>query len=100
MLEQPGSPIADVRLRALVMHHDSRGTFTEVFRAGWDTGLRPVQWSVIRSGHNVLRGPRVHLRHTDYVVVVSGRMLLGLCDLRETSATHGSGCLHHLRPMP
>jgi dTDP-4-dehydrorhamnose 3,5-epimerase len=78
-----------VRLVSLAMHADDRGVFTELFRQSWFATLAPVQWNAVHSKANVLRGVHVHLRHADYVTVVSGRALFGLCDLRPDSPTAG-----------
>jgi dTDP-4-dehydrorhamnose 3,5-epimerase len=86
-----------VRLRPLTMHRDDRGAFTELFREMWDTGLEPVQWGLMDSGANVMRGVHVHFEHVDYVVVLNGRVLIGLRDLRRGSPTHGLSALLDLR---
>jgi dTDP-4-dehydrorhamnose 3,5-epimerase len=76
------------------MHADDRGTFTELFRQSWFTDRCPmnplnlVQWNAVHSRANVLRGVHVHLRHADYVTVVSGHAVFGLCDLRPGSPTY------------
>jgi len=80
---------AGVRLRPLAMNRDPRGVFTEVFRAEWDTGIRPVQWNVVESRRNVLRGVHVHIRHADYLVLLRGSAWIGLRDLRTDSRTEG-----------
>ena len=80
---------AGVHLVPLEMHTDDRGTFTELFRQSWVDDLTLPQWNVVHSQANVLRGVHVHLRHADYVTVVSGRALFGLCDLRRGSPTAG-----------
>lgn len=82
-------PIAGIQLRPLTMHADARGCFTEVFRQHWDVGLQPVQWNIVRSVPNVLRGVHLHRRHADYLTILTGRALVGLCDLRPESPTHG-----------
>lgn len=74
-----------VHLTELEPHPDERGTFTEVFRAEWDTGIMPVQWNVVRSEARVLRGVHVHIRHSDYLSVIEGRASIGLVDLRRGS---------------
>jgi len=78
-----------VRVASLEMHRDHRGAFTELFREEWGGGVRPVQWNVVRSGARVLRGVHVHVRHADYLSVVSGRASVGLKDLRRGSPTEG-----------
>jgi dTDP-4-dehydrorhamnose 3,5-epimerase len=88
MTSQPPLALpAGVRLVLLHMHADDRGVFTELFRQSWFDELTPLQWNVVRSEPDVLRGVHVHLRHADYVTVVSGRALFGLCDLRPGSPT-------------
>ena len=89
-------PIEDLHLRPLDMHQDQRGCFTEIFRQQWDTSFQPVQWNVVRSRPNVLRGVHVHRRHADYLLVLSGRALIGVCDLRPDSATRGAAGLVEL----
>jgi dTDP-4-dehydrorhamnose 3,5-epimerase len=88
---------AGVRLRPLATHADPRGSFTEVFREEWEVGVEPVQWNVVRSAAGVLRGVHVHPRHGDYFLVVGGRALVGLRDLRRGSPTEGLSALVELR---
>jgi dTDP-4-dehydrorhamnose 3,5-epimerase len=78
-----------VYLRPITVHPDQRGTFSEIFREEWDTGVRPVQWNVVRSLPGVLRGVHVHLRHEDYLLVIEGRATIGLRDVRDDSPTSG-----------
>jgi dTDP-4-dehydrorhamnose 3,5-epimerase len=68
-----------------------------MFRASWDGAPPLIQWNVGASAAGVLRGVHVHLRHTDYLVVVGGRMNVGLCDLRPGSPTAGLATLLELR---
>jgi len=96
MFDQSACPIADVKLRPLTLHRDDCGGVCGVFRASWDEVVGPSQWSIVRSGFNVMRGVHVHLRHVDYVLSVMGRVLMGLSDLREESATFRTGCLVEL----
>lgn len=65
--------------------------FTELFRAEWMPAdeARFVQWNVVHSDANVLRGFHAHHRHDDYLTVASGRVIFGLKDLRPSSVTHG-----------
>lgn len=84
------TPLPDgVRRLELTMHRDSRGVFTELFRACWETGILPVQWNVVSSEPGVLRGVHVHVHHDDYLVVLQGRASIGLRDLRQRSRTEG-----------
>jgi dTDP-4-dehydrorhamnose 3,5-epimerase len=80
---------AGVQVQPLRPHADARGVFTELFRAEWPTGISPVQWNAVHSEAGVLRGVHVHTRHSDYLTVVTGTMLLGLYDLRRDSPTSG-----------
>jgi dTDP-4-dehydrorhamnose 3,5-epimerase len=89
--------VAGVRFRPLMLHADTRGSVVEVFSTPWSDDLRLPHWAVFRSCPNVLRGVRVHVQHTDYLVMISGRMYLGLCDLRESAPTYRASCLVELR---
>ena len=82
-----------VRLLPLTPHRDSRGVLVEVFRAAWDVGVRPVQWSMLCSEPGTLRGLHVHPRHDDYLVVFEGRTSVGLKDLRQASPDFGQARL-------
>ncbi|HCK84286.1 MAG TPA: dTDP-4-dehydrorhamnose 3,5-epimerase [Hyphomonadaceae bacterium] len=85
-----------VRTTKLAPNRDHRGTFTELFRREWVTGTDSIQWNVVTSHAGVLRGFHVHPQHTDYLAVVSGKMLLGLRDLRRKSPTFGLAGLYEL----
>jgi dTDP-4-dehydrorhamnose 3,5-epimerase len=85
-----GSLPHDVRLAPLTPHRDDRGTFLELFREEWGTGVAPVQWNAVDSEEGVLRGVHVHPRHDDYLVVVRGRATIGVQDLRDGSPTEGA----------
>ena len=74
--------INDVVIRDLVVHNDPRGALHEVYRAAWTPVPPFLQWNLVTSEPNSLRGVHVHPRHSDYLHVISGRMLLGLHDLR------------------
>ncbi len=80
--------ISLVNIKPLKMNADDRGVFTELFRAEWDIGVLPIQWNMINSRANVLRGVHVHLRHWDYLIIASGKARVGLRDLRLHSATY------------
>jgi dTDP-4-dehydrorhamnose 3,5-epimerase len=88
---------AGVRRRPLTMHRDQRGTFTEIFRHAWHTGVTPVQWNAVSSGTGVLRGVHVHPRHDDYLIVLQGHASIGLRDLRQGSPTEGLAAVVDLR---
>ena len=78
-----------VHLRPLQAFSDARGTLAECFRTDWPEAMAPAQWVSVISAANVLRGVHVHLRHTDWLVVLDGRLLVALHDLRAGSPAHG-----------
>lgn len=61
---------------------DERGLVAELYRQSDLRGEPPAQWNVMASTKNALRGMHVHVRHTDWIVVVAGVAQLGLVDLR------------------
>ena len=83
-------------LRPLEAHRDERGSFTELYRAEWETGVAPIQWNAVRSQAGVVRGVHVHLRHDDYLTVPEGHAYVGLRDLRRGSSTEGLSALVEL----
>lgn len=85
-----------VGLRKLTSHSDHRGCFTEIFRNEWELSPAPVQWNMVRSTANVLRGVHVHLRHADILTMAAGEMVLGLSDLRRSYPTHGLSVIMRL----
>jgi dTDP-4-dehydrorhamnose 3,5-epimerase len=87
---------AGVRLHELVPQRDERGVFTELFRDSWQLEVGPVQWNLVRSDANVLRGVHVHHRHDDYLSLAAGRATVALHDLRADSTTAGLGTLVEL----
>lgn len=82
------------------MNRDSRGSFTELFREEWDTGLSPVQWNAVSSEPGTLRGVHLHIRHDDYLTVLKGRASVGLRDLRRGSPTEELSVLVELTEDP
>ena len=77
-----------VQLTPLKMHRDERGWLSEIFRDEWRRA-DPCQWNVTMTQPGVLRGVHLHHRHRDYLVVVHGRMTVGVHDLRPKSPTYG-----------
>jgi dTDP-4-dehydrorhamnose 3,5-epimerase len=77
-----------VSLRALSDTRDQAGGMTELYRRDWGLDAVPVQWNLVSSRPDTLRGVHVHLNHTDYLYVLSGEMLLGLHDMRTSSPTY------------
>ena len=87
--DHPDPAVPDgVVVRPLVSHADARGSLTEIFRQSWQDAFHPIQWNFSRSEPGVLRGVHVHRVHTDYLIVLTGSMLLALHDIRPTSPTH------------
>jgi dTDP-4-dehydrorhamnose 3,5-epimerase len=87
-----GTDLADVRVGRIRRHGDSRGAFREVWRASWYPTLGPeliglpdgafVQANVSTSSTGVLRGLHFHRRQLDHWVVLDGRALVALVDIR------------------
>lgn len=92
-----GSLPQGVLLHSLKTYRDERGSLTEFFRTSWETGIDVVQWNYSESEARVLRGVHVHVRHTDYLIVLRGRASIGLRDLRRGSPTEGMAALIELR---
>jgi dTDP-4-dehydrorhamnose 3,5-epimerase len=94
-----GSGLPGVRLGSVVRHADSRGSFRELWRdsafpaltpaeTGAPAGSTPrfVQANLSTSAAGVLRGLHYHRRQLDYWVVVTGRALVALVDVRPVAA--------------
>jgi dTDP-4-dehydrorhamnose 3,5-epimerase len=93
------SALDGVRLGRLQRHADTRGSFRELWRESAfqrlspeETGAAPgsaprfVQANLSTSAAGVLRGLHYHRRQLDYWVVVSGRALVALVDVRPLAA--------------
>ncbi len=84
------SAIPGVRWGAVARHADERGSFRELWRAGWfpdraGTGAPEppfVQANISTSAAGVLRGLHLHRHQLDYWVVAAGRALVALVDAR------------------
>jgi dTDP-4-dehydrorhamnose 3,5-epimerase len=74
----------------LTGHADERGCLTEIYRRSWCDRADFLQWNIVASNANALRGVHVHFRHYDYLLVTSGMMRLGLRDVRHDSTTLGA----------
>ena len=83
----------EVEIIPLTMHRDERGWLTEIYRQKWPVGIQPCQWNATFSDANVLRGVHVHYKHTDYLVLLRGRLSAGLYDARPKSPTHRMSCV-------
>ena len=80
-----------VKLLPLPPHEDPRGALTELYRASeFPTVFR--QFNLVRSEANVLRGVHVHPQHSDFLVVLTGQLVLGLVDLRRRSPSFRFSC--------
>jgi dTDP-4-dehydrorhamnose 3,5-epimerase len=71
-----------VHVRDLPQRDDARGFLVELTSGTLGADARPAQWNVLYSTANSLRGMHVHVRHTDWITVVAGEVVLGLVDLR------------------
>ncbi len=91
-----GAPIHDVHFVKLKNNVDARGSFTEIFKSNWGTLLQPVQFSVVHSGPNVMRGCHLHWRHDEYFCLLAGAASVGLRDERRGSPTRNVWSLYHL----
>jgi dTDP-4-dehydrorhamnose 3,5-epimerase len=90
------SSLQGVRFGAVTRHADVRGSFRELWRdsafptltiaeTGAPAGSEPhfVQANLSRSAAGVLRGLHYHRHQLDYWVVVGGRALVALVDVRR-----------------
>ncbi|HEY1383765.1 MAG TPA: dTDP-4-dehydrorhamnose 3,5-epimerase family protein [Dongiaceae bacterium] len=91
-----GALPAGVLLRRLSNDQDCMGAATELYRRDWSLGLAPVQWNLVSSRPDTLRGVHVHHTHWDYLCVLDGEMVLGLHDMRPQSPTHRLSVQHRL----
>lgn len=82
--------IDGVRLYSLTEYKDLRGSFFEMFRKEWipDVFDEKIQLNCSRSGAGVLRGLHYHNHQWDFWIPVSGRMTVGLADLRIDSPSY------------
>jgi dTDP-4-dehydrorhamnose 3,5-epimerase len=92
------SVVDGVRIVALPDNVDGRGDLFELFREEWPDLPAAAQWNVVRSHAGVLRGVHWHEVRDDLIGTVSGRLTLGLVDLRVGSPTQGAAELLELDP--
>ncbi|MBI2504368.1 MAG: dTDP-4-dehydrorhamnose 3,5-epimerase family protein, partial [Candidatus Latescibacteria bacterium] len=87
--------IQGVILVDLEARGDQRGRFAEAFRKEWfpQRSWEQLQCNRSESRAGVLRGLHYHHHQVDYWHCVSGRLRVGLCDLRPSSPTCGRGTL-------
>jgi dTDP-4-dehydrorhamnose 3,5-epimerase len=81
--ERDGPGIVGVTVRAFGSIDDIRGGLSEIHRDDWKLAPRPVQWDLINSKANVLRGVHVHRLRWDYIIVIEGTGTIGLKDIRR-----------------
>jgi dTDP-4-dehydrorhamnose 3,5-epimerase len=84
------SKIAGIKLVKFRIFADDRGAFMETFRKEWfpERSWDIVQGNRSQSQAGVLRGLHYHHHQVDYWQLVSGRIRVGLADLRPHSATY------------
>ena len=91
-----GGDIDGVQLKRLKVNVDDRGSFTEVFKQLWEPGFDFVQFSVVQSEANVMRGCHLHWNHDEYICLLNGSASVGLRDERPDSATRDVWALYEL----
>jgi dTDP-4-dehydrorhamnose 3,5-epimerase len=77
--------IAGVLRRRLAPHEDRRGSFSELWRSSWTAPISGdpfVQANLSKSMAGVLRGMHFHLHQADLWLVLDGRAVVALADLR------------------
>lgn len=89
-----GEPLAGVVVRSLAVHRDSRGSFAELYSADGAEPFAPAQWSIVTSHPGTLRGMHLHRRHDESVMLLQGRVFIGLHDVRPGSPTQGRSALY------
>jgi dTDP-4-dehydrorhamnose 3,5-epimerase len=93
MGEWTGTRLEGVMRAHVPTFEDSRGAFTELWRASLtrEVTAEPfVQSNRSKSAERVLRGMHFHRRQADLWVVSSGRALVAACDLRAVAEAGGS----------
>jgi dTDP-4-dehydrorhamnose 3,5-epimerase len=60
----------------------------ELYREDWRLPIEPIQWNLVSTRANTLRGVHVHPRHFDYLCVLAGELLLALHDMRPHAPTY------------
>jgi dTDP-4-dehydrorhamnose 3,5-epimerase len=81
--------IVGARIVPVAANRDERGCLYEVFRESWEGAFHAVQWNVCASNKGVARGAHVHIDYDEFYTLPRGRVLLGLSDIRRTSASFG-----------
>lgn len=84
--------IPDVKLVQYRVFGDDRGRFMETFRTAW---FPERTWEIVQSNRSistagVLRGLHYHHHQVDFWQVVTGKIRVGLADLRRASPAFGA----------
>lgn len=83
--------IRGVVLVHLAEHPDDRGRFIETFRQEWIASAAPmIQGNRSDSEAGAVRALHYHLHQSDYWYEPTGRIFVGLHDLRRSSPTKGN----------
>lgn len=91
----PASGLPGVSIERIARHGDPRGSFREVWRASWYEGVEAAwtggpgaftQANVSTSAPGVLRGLHLHRRQLDHWVLLEGRVVVALVDVRPMLA--------------
>jgi dTDP-4-dehydrorhamnose 3,5-epimerase len=77
--------IAGVKLLRLAPIEDDRGYLVELCRLTWLGDATIVQWNLVASRPNVLRGMHWHNHHWDLIAPVDCGLVVGLSDVRVGS---------------
>ena len=85
VLKQTGIPGCDVV--PVSANRDERGCLFEIYRQSWPNAFPTVQWNACASNAGVVRGAHVHVDYDEFYTLPKGRVVLGLADIRRTSAT-------------
>ncbi|MEH6552269.1 MAG: dTDP-4-dehydrorhamnose 3,5-epimerase family protein [Pseudomonadales bacterium] len=88
-----------VKSYTLTTHKDERGELTEFYNKSWGLDFDCFQWNIVNSRSNTFRGFHAHLKHSDYLFVPAGKMLLGLVDIRVNSPTFRQSAQVEISPQ-
>ena len=91
-----GGEIDGTQLVRLCVNKDHRGSFTEVLQRHWEPEFDFVQFSIVSSEANVMRGCHLHWEHDEYFCLLSGSAYVGLRDERPGSKTRNVWSLYSL----
>ncbi len=92
-----GEILDDIIIQKNKVYADQRGWLYEGYR-DQKSPTKMEQITIGQSVANSIRGMHVHYDRHDYVMVLSGRMRLGLADMRPCSSTYLKSCMILLEP--